>query len=299
IYVIMDTFIIRFVEVWMEIYTVDAFTDVPLGGNPAGVAIFARDLPGEEAMRAAAAEMGYSETAFILKLADGAFRIRFFTPVEEVPLCGHATVGAFSLLLKKGIVAEGKSYIARTGAGDIEVSVQDDIVWLDMAKPRELFALGGEDTRALLSMFSLPEDACGALAPAAVDAGLPDIMLPLKNRELLSSLAPDFEAVARLSERLGVTGVHVYAPGESAAGYCRNFAPLYGIPEEAATGTSNGALTYYLFQRGMIKPGETNLFIQGEAMGKPSEIYTRLALDTQGLPKIRVGGRAVVREGTS
>ncbi len=283
----------------MEIYTVDAFTDVPFGGNPAGVAVFDQQLPNEDEMRAAAAKMGYSETAFVLRLANGAFRIRYFTPVEEVPLCGHATVGAFSLLLNIGIVKEGQSCLAHVGAGDISVTIADGLVWLDMARPKELFALDPTDTKTLLSMFALPEDACGELSPAAVDAGLPDIMLPLRDRALLAAMNPDFDAVARLSERLGVTGVHAYAPGEGASGYCRNFAPLYGIPEEAATGTSNGALTYYLYLRGKIKPGETNLFIQGEAMGRPSKIYTRLTPDDGGAVKIRVGGRGVVREGVS
>ena len=283
----------------MEIYIVDAFTDVPFSGNPAGVAVFGDALPGEDEMRAAAARMGYSETAFVLRLADGSFRIRYFTPVEEVPLCGHATVGAFSLLLNMGVVCEGQSCLARVGAGDIGVDIRGGLVWLDMAKPKELFTLDPSDARTLLSMFALPQDACGALSHAAVDAGLPDIMLPLRDRALLAAMNPDFDALSRLSERLGVTGVHAYAPGpgDGAAGCCRNFAPLYGIPEEAATGTSNGALTYYLYLRGKIKPGETNLFIQGEAMGRPSKIYTKLTPDGQGAPVIRVGGRGVVRDG--
>lgn len=279
----------------MELYTVDAFTDVSLGGNPAGVAIFEDALPDEERMREIAAKVGFSETAFILPLSDGSFKIRYFTPVEEVALCGHATVGTFSLLLERGMVAEGRSYVVHTGAGDIHVDISDGLVWLDMARPRELFELDPEDVKTLLSMFALPEEACGSLRPAAVDAGLPDIMLPLKNRELLAAMNPDFDAVSMLSKRFEVTGVHACALGEGAAGYCRNFAPLYGIDEEAATGTSNGALTYYLYKRDMLKPNETNLFIQGEAMGKPSKIYSKLTLGADGSPHIRVGGRGVVR----
>lgn len=281
----------------MKVYTVDAFTDVPLGGNPAGVALFEDALPDEEAMRAAAAKIGFSETAFMLPLGDDAFCIRYFTPVEEVPLCGHATVGAFSLMQKLGLIAEGGRYTARTGAGDIAVNVRGGLIWLDMASPKELFSLDGADAQTLLAMFALPKDACGDLLPAAVDAGLPDIMLPIRSRELLAAMNPDFDAIALLSKQLGVTGVHAFTFGENASAYCRNFAPLYGINEEAATGTSNGALTYYLYNRGKIKPGEANLFVQGEAMGKPSKIYSMLTLEADGAPKIRVGGSGVVREG--
>lgn len=279
----------------MELYTVDAFTDTLHGGNPAGVALFTDALPDEARMREVAAKVGYSETAFILPLSDGSFKIRYFTPVEEVPLCGHATVGSFSLMLQKGMIGEGGSYTAHTGAGDIAVNVDEGLVWLDMAQPKELFELSEADTQALLSMFALPGNACGSLRPAVVNAGLPDIMLPLGSRGLLAAMNPDFDAVSAISKRLEVTGVHACAFGPGATGFCRNFAPLYGINEEAATGTSNGSLTYYLFRRGMIKPDEKNLFIQGEAMGKPSRIYSRLTLGAGGMPKIRVGGQGVVR----
>ena len=280
----------------MRLYTVDAFTDVSFGGNPAGVALFENELPEEKEMRQIAAQVGYSETAFLLRKTDQRFQVRFFTPVEEVPLCGHATVGSFSLLLHMGMIEEGKEYIAETGAGDIHVNVADGLVWLDMAKPKELFTLTEEDKSALLRMFSLPEDACGGLCPAVVDAGLPDIMLPLKNTELLAAMEPDLPAISELSQRLNVTGVHACAFGDGATGYCRNFAPLYGINEEAATGTSNGALTWYLYCRGLVAAREKNLFIQGEAMGKPSKIYTRLTIRQDGGPLIRVGGSGVVRE---
>ena len=280
----------------MKPYTVDAFTDMPLGGNPAGVALFEGELPGEARMREIAAEVGYSETAFLYRKSENRFFVRYFTPVEEVPLCGHATVGSFSLLLHLGLIEECREYIAQTGAGDIRVNVAEGLVWLDMAKPRELFLLTAEDQNELLGMFGLPSDACGSLCPAVVDAGLPDIMLPLRNRALLAAIEPDFPAISALSKRLEVTGVHACAFGGGAAGYCRNFAPLYAIDEEAATGTSNGALTWYLYKRGFVEAGERNLFVQGEAMGKPSKIYTRLTLEPNGEPLIRVGGSAVVRK---
>lgn len=279
----------------MKVYTVDAFTDIPFGGNPAGVVICENELPAEEEMRATAAKVGYSETAFVKRLGENEFRVRYFTPVEEVQLCGHATVGTFSLLLQKGIIESGWTYTAKTNAGDIAVDVKDGLVWLDMASPKEMGGLSPEDEAALLAMYGLKEGDYGTLRPALVDTGLPDIIMPLSNRELLAALKPDMAAISALSEKLNVTGVHAFTL-ENGTAYCRNFAPLYGIDEESATGTSNGALTYYLYQRGLVTPGAVNLFIQGEAMGKPSKIHSCLTCGEDGTAAIRVGGSAVVRE---
>jgi PhzF family phenazine biosynthesis protein len=100
--------------------------------------------------------------------------------------------------------------------------------------------------------------------------------------------------VCRLSEGYGVVGVHMFCLGAGdVTAYCRNFAPLYAIPEEAATGTSNGALTFYLHRRGLVSGSGGNRFLQGEKMGKPSEILSRLT-EERGTAKVRIGGRAVL-----
>ncbi|MBQ4577030.1 MAG: PhzF family phenazine biosynthesis protein, partial [Firmicutes bacterium] len=96
-----------------------------------------------------------------------------------------------------------------------------------------------------------------------------------------------------LSERYEVEGVHAFTENtEDGAVHCRNFAPLYDIDEEAATGTSNGALTYYLYRKNIVKPGVENTFIQGEAMDRPSKINSKLTED--GGVKVQVGGNGVL-----
>ena len=98
--------------------------------------------------------------------------------------------------------------------------------------------------------------------------------------------------MTELSKRFDVTGVHMFCLGDEAV-YCSNFAPLYDIPEECATGTSNGALTYYLYERGLVAPETENLFLQGEHMGRPSRIRSRLT-EKDGTVKVRIGGQAVM-----
>ncbi len=278
----------------MKPVTVDAFSSVPFGGNPAGVAIYDKELPHEDEMRAIAAKMGYSETAFILPLGEKRFRVRYFTPVEEVPLCGHATVGSFAYMLKTGLIEEGKSYVAQTGAGDINVDISDGLVWLDMAEPKELVFLNDEDTRELAAAYGISVADMGKFKPAISNSGLADIMMGVKSAEVLNSLNGNMHSISALSKRLNVTGVHAFCLEEDAV-HCRNYAPLYGIDEEAATGTSTGALTFYLYKHGIISSGKTNLFIQGEAMGKPSRIYSRLE-DKNGKISVRVGGSGCVRQ---
>lgn len=279
----------------MTAYTLDAFTQTPFGGNAAGVVLLDGTPPEVREMQAEAARLGLSETAFIQPLPDGGFRLRYFTPTTEVELCGHATVASFQALRQWGLVRCGTVYTARTLVGDIAVDVGvDGCVWLDMAPPRELGALDGQNTAALYAMFGLTPADAGTLAPAIVNTGLPDIMMPVASRSRLSALRPDFTAIAAFSERLDVTGVHVFTQGEGVVtAYVRNFAPLVGIEEEAATGTSNGALSYYLYRRGLLQPDRVNLFIQGEDMGRPSEIRSRIIGGEP--PTIRIGGFAVMR----
>ena len=132
------------------------------------------------------------------------------------------------------------------------------------------------------------------LEAQAVSTGLLDILLPVRDLAALERAEQNEGEVTRLSERYGVVGVHMFCPSTpDAAAHCRNFAPLYAIPEEAATGTSNGALTYYLYSRGLTAAGAENRFVQGEKMGKPSEILSRLTDGGDGV-KVQVGGRAVL-----
>jgi predicted PhzF superfamily epimerase YddE/YHI9 len=298
----------------MKFFIVDAFTTELFGGNPAGVVLVPEDgdFPSDETMRRTAAELRYSETAFVKRLGGDSFHTRYFTPAAEVDLCGHATIAAFHVLGEEGLIgtgaasdapdasasgANGGPYTNRTLAGDLNVEIKDGVVRMDMAAPEYIRAIDAADELtelyAVMGLNSLEDrPGPGALSkagvlrgesgldsmncfPEIISTGLPDIILPVATEERLNAIRPDFTSLAELSKRYEVTGVHAFCP--SAAEYrCRNFAPLYGIDEEAATGTANAALTYYLYRHGGVAPGATNVFIQGEAMGRPSRVLTLL-----------------------
>ncbi len=298
----------------MKFYIVDAFTDTIFGGNPAGVVLLDKgaDFPEEKTMLLTASELRYSETAFVRTLGDGKYHTRYFTPTDEVDLCGHATIAAFTVLSQEGKLQPGQTCSNQTLAGALPIHISADLVMMDMAIPRDQGKI--QTTEALVELYGtmgLPverihaKDAYGKIVelyPSMISTGLPDIILPVSSSNQLSKIKPDDAALSALSEKYGVVGVHAFAlaslENQSAmvdhiTAYCRNFAPLYGIPEEAATGTSNGALTYYLYQHGLIFPGERLSFLQGREMNRPSRIESILELK-DAAPTIQVGGTGVI-----
>lgn len=276
----------------MKFYIVDAFTEELFGGNPAGVVLLGNaDYPEDSLMVKTAAELRYSETAFVKKLGDKHFRARYFTPAAEVDLCGHATIALSGVLMEEGEVTRDDSFVLETMAGTLNVEINDGFIFMDMGKPESLGEIEDKaDVERLAKIMGTSYENV-ICKPELVSTGLPDIMLGLASEEALNSLKPDFEALAAYSKEKEVVGVHAYCldSGKDVTARCRNFAPLYDIDEEAATGTSNGALTYHLYKKGQIKEGQANVFIQGEAMDRPSKIMSRLTLKDGG-ELIQVGG---------
>lgn len=283
----------------MKFLIVDAFTDQTFGGNPAGVVILPEgsDFPSDELCVKTAAELRYSETAFIKQLGENEFNIRYFTPAAEVDLCGHATIGSFAALMYLGIVSENCSCINHTLAGDLNINIKDGFVMMDMAAPVDIATISEPDAiKELYDIMGAEYDAEKIkLVPKLISTGLPDIMMPLATREDLNAMEPDMKALSDLSARYEVTGVHAFTldAEEGATAHTRNFAPLYDIDEEAATGTSSGALTYYFYLNDIIKAEDSCKFIQGEKMDRPSAILTEIKADENGC-LIKVGGSAAI-----
>ena len=262
----------------MRYYIVDAFTEKPFGGNPAGVVLIedGKEFPSDEFMQQVAAEFRYSETAFVKRHGEAEFTVRYFTGCGEVDLCGHATVATFGALGQSGAVPVGTMCLNHTLAGDLKVKVGGKVM-MEMASPQVLPAsVDVERLHRIMGVERAPEN----LPVMVVSTGLPDIMMPVASVDELNALRPDMDALAQLSKELGVTGVHAFAiEDDDYTAHVRNFGPLYGIPEESATGTANAALTHYLHHNGIINGLAECRFLQGEAMGRPSVVETSLLDD--------------------
>lgn len=306
-----------------QFFIVDAFTDKIFGGNAAGVVILGENenFPSDEKMVKLAAELRYSETVFI-KPKQGSdeydFHARYFTPTDEVDLCGHATISGV-YCLNKTVDQKSSSIRLKTKAGIINVEINGNSVLMDMAPPKHIatFYECGLLEKLYASMgISVPSDeSISKLKPMSISTGLPDIMLPIPSKNDLDKMVPNMDMISELSKDLEVVGIHAFATSydnelsSERKVFCRNFAPLYGIDEEAATGTSNGALSYYFYINEMLSPNGVLNVIQGESMQRSSSITATLSqapsevsahtvcsvpVDAGNSVKIRVGGSAKI-----
>ncbi|MBX5477285.1 MAG: PhzF family phenazine biosynthesis protein [Clostridia bacterium] len=273
----------------IPVFTVDAFCDEPFGGNPAGVVPRAVGLSAAE-MQRIAAELRHSETAFVLPAQEpdsADVRVRFFTPTQEVDLCGHATIATFHLMAERGwlpSVGPRTRVRAETGAGTITVEVQwagRDLadrairrVMMEQPRPRFLFELDEAQRAELAGALGVEPGVLGfvrardgrrPLPLGVVTTGLPDLLVPVESLVALRGLRPDASALASLCRAWGVATVHAFTletRERRNAAACRSFSPALGIPEEAATGTASGALGAYLVRHGVVpvpEPGARNI----------------------------------------
>ena len=277
----------------VTVYTLNAFSKTENGGNPAGVVLDA-DYLSESQMQNIAAKVGFSETAFVKKSSNADFNIRFFTPNTEVDLCGHATIAAFYLLAHKGLIEAGE-YTQETKAGILKVECHlDGVVYMYQNKPCFFQNIDKEE---LADSLNINENVIMRNYPAQiVSTGLRDILIPINTIDELYKIKPDFNKVISVSNKYDVVGYHIFALDTqyAATAHCRNFAPLYDIPEESATGTSNGALSCYLYKYGIVseKIARHQIFKQGYSMQKPSEILASLVIQKKEIVEVRVGGIA-------
>jgi PhzF family phenazine biosynthesis protein len=276
----------------VEVYKLNAFTRSVEGGNAAGVVLNADELSDVE-MQGLARLIGFSETAFVSASEKADFKVRFFTPSAEVDLCGHATIATFSLLLQKGML-QGVDFLQETKAGNLKIRVNGNEIYMQQLMPQYLEIIDKEE---ILDCLGIDKDDLEDKLPIqVVSTGLKDIFVPIKNKKILQCLKPDMDKIEAVSKKAGVVGLHVFATANNTdkTVVCRNFAPLYGIPEESATGTSNGALACYLYKYGILTEGsKAAIFQQGIYMDKPSEIIAKLVINDSKLEAVWVGGEAV------
>lgn len=277
-----------------DVYTLNSFAKTAGGGNPAGVVMDADGLT-EAEMAAIAAAVGFSETAFVMQSDVADFKVRFFTPNEEVDLCGHATIAAFSAMACLNLLKPG-TYEQETKAGLLGIEIhEDNFVLMDQSAP--LFSEVIDKGEIADSLNIDTSQIVADLAVQVVSTGLRDIMVPVVSNAVLDAITPDWEKVKEISRKYHTVGYHVFslASAQGTHARCRNFAPLYGIPEESATGTSNGALACYLYQYGKVDEEQAGhlVFEQGYSMQRPSEIRACLTLEENEISEVKVGGKAM------
>jgi PhzF family phenazine biosynthesis protein len=276
-----------------ELLRLAAFTLDPRGGNPAGVWI-GDALPGPEVMLRIAAEVGYSETAFLAPDEAGqagAYRVRYFSAAAEVPFCGHATI------------ASGVALAEREGTGRFDLRTNNGVVAVDTSR-------GPDGLRATLTSVpasahdpapELLDDSLGALGwsldeldprlpPAVGYAGAHHLILAAVAYDRLARLDYDFDRLRAIMLAADLTTVQLVWREAADRFRARDPFPVGNVVEDPATGAAAAALGAYLRWRGELTPPARFTISQGVEMGRPSLIEVEVP-DADG--GIRVTGTAV------
>lgn len=266
---------------------VDVFARGPLSGNalavfPDGAAI------DSERYQAIAREMNLSETAFVTATRPDGYDVRIFTPGSELPFAGHPTLGTAWVLRHIGAIV-GDRPTQTSPAGETPVSIALDTVWLERTGT---VGRDRDDADAIARALNIAEAAIGfdaailgmertALRPAMVDAGIPQLLVPIADPDVLARVRPG-PGVEGLSSQ----GIYCFAPLGSARVKARFFAAGLGIAEDPATGSAAAALGLYLCDRA----GELAFEIsQGDEVARPSTLNVDAARG-----RVRVGGVVVL-----
>ncbi len=214
-----------------EFWIIDAFTSVPFKGNAAAVCIM-ESFPDDKKLQKIAAQMNLSETAFLVERAPKEYNLRWFTPLAEVKLCGHATLAATHVLLQNGKLKQGETVTYHTLSGALPVVSKGNAIEMDFP------ALPGEAAK--------PPAILGALGVAftACEHNGDNYLVEVKDYATLLACAPNFKKLLRLdAQGVIVTTATGVPPGYDFAS--RYFAPAVGIDEDPATGSAHCFLAPY------------------------------------------------------
>lgn len=272
-----------------------AFTTPTGGGNPAGVLLDASGAD-DAAMLALAAELGYSETAFAAPLDDGAFRVRYFSPLAEVDFCGHATIATAVALAEHAAAAPGdtppRSLRFATNVGDITVDLEHDADGVAAtlgSVPPETAPLEPERLAELLRLIGWSEGDLDSRLPSGLAfAGLWHPIVWAGSRARLASLDYDFDGLAELMRTEGWGTVSLLFRESPSLIRSRNAFPIGGVVEDPATGAAAAALGGFLRAHRLLPADGRVTVMQGEDLGVPC----RLEIDASGEGGIRVRGTA-------
>jgi PhzF family phenazine biosynthesis protein len=260
---------------------VDVFTERPFRGNPVAVVIGGEALD-TETMQRIARWTNLSETTFLLESERADYRLRIFTPLQELPFAGHPTIGSAHAALEAGFVPRKARLTQECGAGILELSVEERMIFvrgpqasIDEVPAREVASALGAPVGNLRRIDVGPVWVVGEVASAGILAGL----------------QPDMAALARLSEAFKATGITLFAAsGErGAAIHVRSFAPAHGVPEDPVCGSGNLSVAFYLRHSGQTdRFGERYVARQGMQLGRDGRVSVRIDADG-----IRIGGASV------
>ena len=257
----------------MEVLRLAAFSHDGRGGNPAGVA-FCEVMPSDEEMLRVAQDVGYSETAFLVRQEDG-WRVRYFAPAMEVPFCGHATIALGAALGERFGMGEYRLILnqseirvrAEQSADGISATLYSSETSSEDA-PREF-------VDQVLEAFGLTHADLNSAYPVRfASAGARHLILVLRKRETLSRMKYEFDPVRELMLAQSLITISLLWPESDEVFHSRNAFAAGGVYEDPATGAAAAALAGYLRDIGWQGKSELTI-LQGQDMGMPSRLLVK------------------------
>jgi trans-2,3-dihydro-3-hydroxyanthranilate isomerase len=289
-----------------QFHIVDVFAESKYAGNQLAVITDAEGLD-SVTMQAIAREMNFSETTFVLgpPQGDGGFRVRIFTPAEEVPFAGHPTLGTAWVIHREMLAEPRESVVLELAAGSIPVSFErsadfSELLWMRQRQPEFGPVVSSKELSGLLGVG---EDAFDDVHPIQqVSTGLPFWIVPLRSLDHVRSCRLDVALYETFIRDREARAILVFAPealDDANQINARMFAPYYGVPEDPATGSANGCLAAYLVRHRVLGGHEIDIRVeQGYEIGRPSLLRLRAWRHDDRI-EIHVGGKVVpVARGT-
>lgn len=287
----------------------DVFTAERFGGNQLAVFTDGSGLD-SATMQNIAREMNYSETTFLLPPERGGdYRVRIFTPAHELPFAGHPLVGSGYVIVSARMKQWSEpltSVTLEAGVGPIRVEVQTEDGRLGrstMTQPLPVVRGSYSDVAGLAKALSLDASLIvqTGLPVETIFNGIAVMIVPVESRAAIENIKVDTGALERISNEVGASTVLAFTSDTvlpTSAVHCRVFAPAAGVSEDAATGSANGPLGFYLVRHRLIEPEATTRIVseQGYEMKRPSLLYIDVDLDsaTSEVTAVRVGGGVVI-----
>ncbi|WP_254279489.1 PhzF family phenazine biosynthesis protein [Haloarcula marina] len=279
-------------------HIVDVFARERYAGNQLAVVTDAAGRSAER-MQAIAAEMDYSETTFVTgPPEDGAWPVRIFTPNAEIPFAGHPTLGTAHVVREHLADGRPETVTLALDVGEIPVDVwtadTETTLWMTQRAPEFGDRL---DHASLAEVLGLPRAALDDDWPVqVVSTGLPTVVVPLRDREGLTAIDLDRAAYDRVTGDRDAKNVLAFSPDPRDAAHdfaARVFAPFYDVPEDPATGSSNGCLAAYLARHEYGGGPTVDARVeQGYEMGRPSLLHLRADASDEAV-HVEVGGSVV------
>jgi PhzF family phenazine biosynthesis protein len=271
-----------------QLRTVDVFTAIPFKGNPVAV-IFDADAIDSATMQSIARWTNLSETTFVCKptTPDADYRLRIFTPAQELPFAGHPTLGSARAILESGLRPKKPGELVQEcGRGNVRVRIDGDRLFFALPAPR--FAEPSDSIRETL-IRSLGIESGDIVAVSVIDVGPVWATVAIREAAQVVALKPRYDLMLPLSKQ-GIVGVNVFAPTPAGSRYdmeVRSFVPGEGIAEDPVCGSGNGCVAA-LTQRERLLTDSSYVAGQGQCVGRDGRIF--VSFDDS---VIWIGGHAV------